>query len=230
MNQRLIVVTAVVLAHIGGLWALQNGLLQRAIEVIIPVTVMAEVIEPAQPQVEPAAAAVPAPPAPAIKQQKTVPDLPAPTPPPQKIESSPVVLETPSALAPVVEPSPPAPTQTPLAAATASNAAPAASAATPAPPKIELPSSKADYLNNPHPPYPPFSKRMGEQGLVVVRALIEVNGTASKAEVKTSSGFDRLDAAALQAVLKWRYVPGKRNGEPQAMWFDVPIDFHLTPN
>jgi protein TonB len=228
MNQRLIVVTAVVLAHIGGLWALQNGLLQRAIEVIIPVTVMAEVIEPAQPQVEPAAA--PTPPAPAIRHQKTVPDLPAPTPPIPKIESSPVVLETPSALAPVVETSPAAPAQTPLATATASNAAPAASAATPAPPKIELPSSKADYLNNPRPPYPPFSKRMGEQGLVVVRALIEVNGTASKAEVKTSSGFDRLDAAALQAVLKWRYVPGKRNGEPQAMWFDVPIDFHLTPN
>ena len=99
--------------------------------------------------------------------------------------------------------------------------------AAPAPPRVDLPSSSADYLNNPPPPYPPLSKRMGEQGQVVVRARIEVNGTASQAEIRTSSGFERLDRAALETVKRWRYVPGKRGGVPEAMWFNIPIRFVL---
>jgi protein TonB len=92
---------------------------------------------------------------------------------------------------------------------------------------VDLPSSSADYLNNPTPPYPPLSKRMGEQGRVVIRARIEVNGSASKAEVRTSSGYERLDQAALQTVKRWRYLPGKRAGVPEAMWFNIPINFVL---
>ena len=72
-----------------------------------------------------------------------------------------------------------------------------------------------------------MSKRLNEQGKVIVRAFIEVNGTASKAEIRTSSGFERLDQTALQTVLKWRYVPGKRAGTPEAMWFNIPINFVL---
>lgn len=102
-----------------------------------------------------------------------------------------------------------------------------APAAPPAPPRVDLPSSSADYLNNPPPSYPPLSKRLGEQGRVVVRARIEVNGSASQAEVQTSSGFERLDQAALQTVKRWRYLPGKRAGVPEAMWFNIPIEFVL---
>jgi protein TonB len=105
--------------------------------------------------------------------------------------------------------------------------APTAPPAPPAPPRVELPSSSADYLNNPRPPYPPLSKRLGEQGKVVVRVFIEANGAASKAEIRSSSGYDRLDQTALQTVLKWRYAPGKRNGVAEAMWFNVPISFVL---
>jgi protein TonB len=90
-----------------------------------------------------------------------------------------------------------------------------------------LPSSDADYLQNPTPPYPPISKRLGEQGKVVVRVLISMDGTAQKAEIKQSSGFERLDQSALATVLLWRYVPGKRAGVPEAMWFNVPITFVL---
>ena len=105
-------------------------------------------------------------------------------------------------------------------------------AATPAPvappaPRVELPSSDADYLQNPKPAYPPMSKRIGEQGKVVVRVLIGVDGVAQKAEIRTSSGFDRLDQAALATSLRWRYVPGKRGGVPETMWFSVPINFVL---
>lgn len=92
---------------------------------------------------------------------------------------------------------------------------------------MQLPSSAADYLNNPPPEYPRLSRRMGEQGKVVVRVLIGADGSAQKAEINRSSGYDRLDQAALATVLKWRYVPGKRGDKPEAMWFNVPINFVL---
>jgi protein TonB len=96
-----------------------------------------------------------------------------------------------------------------------------------APPRLELPSSDAQYLQNPKPAYPAISKRLGEQGKVVVHVLIGADGIAQKAEIRQSSGFERLDQAALRTVLAWRYVPGKRGGVPEAMWFNVPINFVL---
>lgn len=72
-----------------------------------------------------------------------------------------------------------------------------------------------------------MSNRLREQGRVVILALIAVDGTAGQASIKTSSGYYRLDQAALQATLRWRYVPGKRDGVPEAMWFSIPIDFGL---
>ena len=62
---------------------------------------------------------------------------------------------------------------------------------------------------------------------MVVRVLIDVNGKAQTADIKQSSGFNRLDQAALNTVLRWRYVPGKRAGVTEAMWFNVPIHFVL---
>lgn len=61
----------------------------------------------------------------------------------------------------------------------------------------------------------------------MVRVLIGADGNAQKAEIQESSGFERLDQAALSTVLSWRYVPGKRGGKPEAMWFAVPIAWRL---
>lgn len=90
---------------------------------------------------------------------------------------------------------------------------------------VTLPSSMADYLSNPPPTYPALSLRLNEQGKVVVRVLIGKNGQALEARLAQSSGFDRLDHAALRAVLAWRYVPGKVDGQTQDMWFDIPVNF-----
>jgi len=68
---------------------------------------------------------------------------------------------------------------------------------------------------------------MGEQGTVLVRVFISTEGRAEKAEIRTSSGYVRLDEAALETVQRWRFVPGKRAGQPEAMWFNVPIRFVL---
>ena len=90
-----------------------------------------------------------------------------------------------------------------------------------------LPSTSADYLNNPAPPYPRQSKRLGEQGTVIICVLITPDGRAEKAEIRTSSGYLRLDETALTTVQRWRFVPGQRNGAPEAMWLNVPIRFVL---
>ena len=90
------------------------------------------------------------------------------------------------------------------------------------------PSSSAAYLNNPAPPYPAMSRRLGESGRVTVRVLIGPDGRAQEARIQRSSGFDRLDQVALETARdRWRYVPGTRGGVPEAMWFNVPINFVL---
>ena len=93
------------------------------------------------------------------------------------------------------------------------------------PQNIQLPSNEADYLNNPPPIFPAISLRLGERGRVLVHVLIEKDGGARQGEIKQSSGFERLDQAALRAALTWHYVPGRRNGIAQDMWYDIPVDF-----
>ena len=226
MDRRIPIVAAVVGFHLLALWALHTGLLRRAVEMVIPVQVLAELIEASQPVVAPAPP-VPPSPQPAPRQPPPKP-LPKPTPRPAPAPMAPATPDPapPLAAAITLPPVTSGAPSTATAPSVAEVSSPAPTAA-PAPPRVDLPSSSADYLNNPPPPYPPLSKRMGEQGQVVVRARIEVNGTASQAEIRTSSGFERLDRAALETVKRWRYVPGKRGGVPEAMWFNIPIRFVL---
>lgn len=110
------------------------------------------------------------------------------------------------------------------AAATSSALAPAR---TPTTELIQPPSSKASYLNNPQPPYPAISRRLGEQGRVVVRVLISAQGHAKQVDIGQSSGSARLDQAALDTVMTWRFVPGRRAGVAEDMWYQVPISFSI---
>ena len=122
----------------------------------------------------------------------------------------------------------PAPPLTPLVAAPVNAAiglAPPPSPISTA--KVEQPSTEADYLQNPKPVYPALSKRMGEQGQVIHNVLIGSDGLPVNAKLVKSSGFDRLDQAAHKAVMGWRYVPGKRNGVPTPMTYNVPINWVL---
>jgi len=73
-----------------------------------------------------------------------------------------------------------------------------------------------------------MSRRLGESGRVVVRVLIGTDGRAQDARIQQSSGYERLDRVALETARdRWRYVPGTRGGTPEAMWFNVPINFVL---
>jgi protein TonB len=216
MNRRLFIVMAVIGFHVLGLWALQAGLLRRAVELVIPVNVLAELIEAPQPQVTP----TPPPPEPRPEPVQKQRPVPKPAPQPMAIAEP---KPAPASEAPSGTTQPP-PAAEPLTASMNNVETPPAP---PAPPKIELPSSDAAYLSNPLPPYPSLSKRLREEGITWIRAYIEPNGTASKAEIFKSSGYARLDQTALQTALKWRYVPGKRAGVPEAMWANIPIRFDL---
>jgi len=219
-TKRLTIVGAVIGLHVMGLWAMQSGLLARVVEIVVPVQVIAEMIEAPQPVIPPEPPPPAPPPEPVVQKPRPV-VKPAPRPEPVPIaEPLPQVDEPATITAP---PPPPPVAQVPAAAPAVQTEA----VQPPAPPRIELPSSDADYLNNPRPAYPALSRRLGEQGKVVVRVFIDTDGSARRAEIRTSSGFERLDQTALQTVQRWRYVPGKRNGTPEAMWFNVPINFVL---
>ncbi len=94
-------------------------------------------------------------------------------------------------------------------------------------PRVELPSADADYLSLAQKIYPPASRRLGETGRVLLHVLIGVDGSAQKVEVKQSSGFERLDQAAVRIAQQTRYRPGKRDGQPEAMWYALPVPFEL---
>ncbi|MDT7521747.1 energy transducer TonB [Rhodoferax sp. TBRC 17198] len=220
------IVLTVVAFHVAVLWAVQSGLLKRVVEVVVPAEILVEFVTPASPPPAPRATPQPKTPTKTVTTKQTTPPVPAPTP---TVAPQPAPLAiAPSANTPAPSAATPAATAATQSNATGSSNAPAAPPAPPAPPKIELPSSDADYLNNTKPAYPAISKRLGEQGRVVVRVFIDADGQPSQASVKQSSGFDRLDQASVETALKWRYAPGKRAGVAQGMWFDVPLNWQLT--
>jgi protein TonB len=77
------------------------------------------------------------------------------------------------------------------------------------------------------PPYPPLSRRLGETGKVVLRVDLDETGRVSAAQVISSSGFNRLDAAALTAVKSWRCAPARRDGQAVRSVATQPFKFTL---
>lgn len=135
-----------------------------------------------------------------------------PDPPP--VAAAPVEAPSPVEVAPP-PPAPPPPAPAPMVAV--------------APPVIEVtaPIFTADYLENPPPPYPGMSRRLGEQGRVVLRVLVNAGGSADEVQVRESSGHARLDNAARTTVRDWRFVPAKRGDTPVPAWVLIPISFRL---
>ena len=80
------------------------------------------------------------------------------------------------------------------------------------------------------PSYPAISRRMGETGAVVLRVELDDTGRVTSAKVQNTSGFARLDEAALSAVLKWQCTPPTRNGQPVRAVALQPFNFVLQGN
>lgn len=86
---------------------------------------------------------------------------------------------------------------------------------------------RANYLRNPKPLYPAASRRLKEQGTVLLRVFVTAAGQPTEVMLKESSGYERLDNAAKQAVTGWKFVPATRNDKPLDAWVIVPIKFSL---
>ncbi len=89
------------------------------------------------------------------------------------------------------------------------------------PPMVE----SVEYVRQPAPVYPPESRRRREYGTVVLRVLVDPAGHAAQTQVERSSGFERLDVAARDAVARAVFRPHEVNGVPQAAQVLIPIEF-----
>lgn len=201
------VAVAVVLAHLG----LVAFMLASSAPVLTPASAIMMVSLPASPQEAPAvsspshararkpATAVAAGPAPAAPALPALPAEPLPAAP----SSSAAIAAAASADADVV----------PL---------PAAPAAPVVPPNV-----LAAYASNPKPVYPPVSRRLNESGVSRLHVLVAADGHVQKIEIVRSSGFTRLDQAAIAAVRDWTFAPARQGDNTVAAWVVVPVNWNL---
>lgn len=81
---------------------------------------------------------------------------------------------------------------------------------------------------NSRPPYPPTSRRLEEQGTVILNLYVQADGKVTDAKVRKSSGSERLDEAAVREALRsWRFLPATQGGVPIAAWHPVAVTFRL---
>jgi protein TonB len=180
-------------------------------------------------QIAPQIQTAPTPPKPEPVPPKPVPPKPLPRPvpkvptPEEPKPLSDTALSVPPPAPPVQAP-PPAPT--PLAAPVAEKAA--APAAPPAPPSDQPRAmSGAEYIRPPELEYPRLSQQLGEHGEGLVAIVINTDGTIRSAQISKSSGFERLDSAALRAVKKALFKSPSDNGVPYVGSAFVPFAFNL---
>lgn len=163
------------------------------------------------------------------------PPTPAPPPPaPRPLKPPPPTPLVAAAAPPVPAPAPfvaPAPEPTPPAPVISAPAPPAPPPppAPPAPapaPKL-IPPSAIQYLVLPDIVYPSASRRLGEAGLVVIAVYMDTEGQPREVQVAQSSGFERLDRAAVAGVRRARFKPYTQDGQPMAGWARIPVPFEL---
>lgn len=200
LTRRGLVFFIIVLLHVGMFWALNSGLSHQLIQVVLG-PIETRMIEEAPDLEEP-----PPPPPPEIV-------TPPPFVPPPEISID-LPSEAPTkAIQQTTRERPPAP--------------PPPKAAPPAIPRTAPSSDPRRPLSRPD--YPPSSRRAGEAGTVILEVLVLENGRVGDARVKKSSGYPRLDEAALREVKRsWRLKPGTENGKPVQMWGQFAVTFNLT--
>jgi protein TonB len=194
LSRRALVFLGIVVLHVGFVYVLNAGLATQAVEVVFG-PIETKMIEE-------------------IKDEEE-----KPPPPPPKIETTPPPFVPP----PDISIDLPVETST-TTAITATTKKPVAKPP-PAPPKVE----KVPPRQNPRrplvePDYPPQSKRLGEEGATVLRLYILEDGRVGDAQIATSSGFPRLDEAALKhAKRAWKFLPGTEGGKPVPMWYEFRV-------
>lgn len=196
--------TLVLMLHAAGLWGLMSLRL-----VALPEEVVTLFVEPLRTEPQPPVA-----PKPVEKHEPRMKEKPVPR---QLVAEVPVRLPS----EPVIEAPPP------VAPAAATPPADLPRPAGPVSLGTELSLSCTERTP---PAYPATSRRLGEEGLVVLRVELDESGSVSAARVAGSSGHARLDEAALAAVRTWRCRPALRDGREVRAVALQPFKFVLEGN
>jgi protein TonB len=83
--------------------------------------------------------------------------------------------------------------------------------------------AKATYITRPIASYPPESRAAGEQGVVILRLTVDGNGRPTSVTVGRSSGYPRLDRAAVEAGWRCRVRDAAAGSQ-----LDAPVRFNLS--
>lgn len=225
MNPRVITVAVGVLAAhaivLTAAWLHRNAPPPKSVEVQ---SITAQLITPAP-----------------IAQQVAAESIPQPAPPKPtprvkpKVEPKPVQKAAKPAPQPVAQSPAPSPTPAPAADPTPAPAAPAAAApaATPSPARETMqvsapknvPTLQCNFVK---PDYPSMSRRRGESGTAYVHFVVGVTGKIESVELQKSSGYPRLDDAALDAMRSTTCRPYIENGQAIRAARTQPYNFGLT--
>jgi periplasmic protein TonB len=198
-TRRSLVLAAIIALHLFIAWALATGLARKAIEVLAP-PIQTDIVQEEKTKVEP-----PPPPPPELR--KEVVEVP---PPDINIAMPEVGPQTTAITTVVAQPHAPPPVVRAAIAATAVKLGRGF-------PNVD------DY-------YPDASRRLGEEGLSIVAICVGPDGKLTEApKLKTSSGHERLDQAAVKVaqVGSGRFTPATEDGKPVTKCTDLPIRFKL---
>ena len=224
VNRRVVTATAIVV----GLHAALAGIVLMKPEPVTPLalqsqTITAELLKPAPVAAPAAIQSPPTPPRPKPVPQVTpekpkVQPKPKPTPLPVAQSPSQHAIESPAPAAP--------PPPAPAAPAPAAQSA----AATDATPTLAIAAPKnVSHLDCRivQPDYPTLSRRRGETGTAFVHFVVGLAGKIENIELKKSSGYSRLDDAAVDAMRQSSCKPYLENGEAVRAAYTQPFDFSL---
>jgi len=88
--------------------------------------------------------------------------------------------------------------------------------------------SQADIIfeSQPKPRYPMVSRKLGEEGTVIIKGCIEGDGSIKNTEIIHGSGFKRLDLEAIKTVSQWTFL-GSHQKNKKIICYRIPIKFVL---
>lgn len=195
------VLVGIIALHVGFFWALKQGLVRAGMNLIQDFSIMD----------------LPAPPPPPDDLDEPPPpppvDVPPPVVPPPLIDLPAFEGPTTAITVQVKQEQPRAAPQAPPRQVTVT------------PPRIKARGDRIAAAINAC--YPSASRRLSEEGRVVVTITIGADGRAGAMSVAQKSGFDRIDAAAECVIRKLPFEPGKRDGVPVEAQATLPIVFKL---
>jgi protein TonB len=215
-KKHLMGVAVVVVIHVVVVWALLTGLAQKVIEVV-KAPLETKIIQEIKPP--------PPPPPPAAPPPKMIAPPPPFVPPPEVVVATPPpvanTIQVTSNVAPK-EVVPMVPTAPPDPASTATVASPAAKES------IRTAAVIDSKKGCEEPEYPSTSRRNEEEGTVVLRFLVDVDGHVIDSKIATTSGFARLDRAARETLSRCVFKPGTVDGKPEQSWANIRYTWHLN--